>query len=99
MACKCISELRTRMEAGLAKHMEDKTRFGAVKDSGQVEFQNPTVFIFSSGDFSPLAVKVTSSFYALKKDGQPMKSRTKLENLLRIQFCPICGTEHTGPTK
>lgn len=94
MACKCFDELKEKCEEALASHMTGVTH-GTVEGSGEVAIEG-RVFTFAEGDYSPIALKVKSSFRGCKKAGGPKANLTKLENMVRVKFCPLCGTEHTG---
>lgn len=94
MACKCLNENIELCKDALTERMSN-SRYGAVEGSGDVTIVGK-MWVISEGDHSPLTIKVLSEFRANKKDGTPMKNKTKLENYLSIKFCPFCGTEHTG---
>lgn len=94
MACNCLEEKTKLCNEALTKHMNE-SRYGAVKESGEVSIVGK-LWILSEGDHSPLTIKVNSEFRANKKDGTPMKNKTKLENYLHVHFCPFCGTEFKG---
>lgn len=50
------------------------------------------VFFFSESPAIPIPLKIVTEYRPIKKNGEPAKGKTKLENYFTMSYCPFCGT-------
>lgn len=87
--CNCFDEMLTRVKEAAKEQLKDVPM---VEGSLKSEWRN-SVFYFSEGSNAPIALYVDTEYRPLKKDQTPAKNMKRLENGVRIKFCPHCGEE------
>lgn len=85
--CNCINEVGNRINALLkAKVPEGAEISESVFDTGW----DNQVLSFSEGKLFVM-LKYKMAYRAKKKNGEMAKNMNRLENVVKMSFCPFCG--------
>ena len=88
--CNCFDEMLEKVEIMAKEQLADTPMFdGSLK----MEWRN-RVFFLDGKKSAPVAMYIDSSYIPLKKNGEPAKSKKKLENGFKMSYCPMCGEKY-----
>lgn len=88
--CNCFNEMLEKVEV-MAKEQLANTPM--VEGSFKIDWRD-RVFFPNGKQGAPIAIYLDSSYIPLKKNGEPMKSKKKLQNGFKMSHCPFCGVEY-----
>ncbi len=93
MACECFKKttalFRERISAKIGESL------------GEIEEANfeHSLWNFSGGDHSPVAMNFKFRYYRKRKNGELESRQTKADTLCIMSYCPLCGTKFEGNEK
>lgn len=93
MACNCFDDVLTKATEQVVDKYDPETVVGGSVESNW----EGGVFNFTAGDFAPVVLNVNVGLRLKKKSGEPRANMTRNQLGVSMKYCPMCGTEFTGP--
>jgi len=84
--CDCLKKIGDKLKSMLMEKVPDNAEVSNGFDTGW----DNTCYSLSSGGMMVM-MKYRLAYRAKKKNGEPAKNLTRLENNLKMSYCPICG--------